>query len=311
MRAGLETARPGIVAGAARAHPHRASLYTLIGLMQFFWAANFLIAKIALRELPALLVAGLRMQLAALCILPLYAWKARRECTRRDLPMLLLLGVVGAGINQVFFIWGLSKTSVAHSAIIIGMTPIWVLLLASARGLERITLRKLAGILLALAGVAVLSQERSVGARFGSAPTLAGDLLTLVAGAAFALYTVMGKEVNHRYGSLTVNTFLFGSGALFLTPIVIWQGRSFPFGGVSPAGWLALAYTAVFAALIAYLIFYYALGFVSPTRLSTLSYLQPVAVTLSGVLLLGEQLTAPLVAGGATILAGVYLTQRG
>ena len=233
MKAGLEAGQADPVASAARTHPSRPWLYTLVGLMQFFWAANFLVGKIALREWPALLMAGLRVEIAALCILPLYAWKARREWTRRDLPLLLLLGVVGVGVNQVFFILGLSKTSVAHSAIIIALTPIWVLLLAAVRGLERITARKLAGMLIALGGVVVLSLERSGGARFGSGPTLEGDLLTLLAGAAFALYTVMGKEVNHRYSSLTVNTFLFGSGALFLAPIVIWRGWSFPFAAVS------------------------------------------------------------------------------
>src|SRR5262249_53794784 len=128
----------------ARGHPNRALLYTLIGLMQLFWSANFLIGKIALRHFPAPLVAGLRITIAAAAILPFYWWKVhgRGHWTRRDLPTLLMLGLIGVTINQFFFTLGLSKTSVAHSALIIGMTPISVLLIGAARGLERITPRK-------------------------------------------------------------------------------------------------------------------------------------------------------------------------
>ena len=291
---------------AAR-HPHPLWLYTLIGLMQFFWSANFLVGKIALREFPALLVAGLRVWIAALVILPVYAWKARGDVAwkRSDLPKLLFLGFIGGGINQVGFVWGLSKTSVAHSAFIIGMTPISVLAFAAARGLERISARRVAGMATAVAGVLLLSTERT-----GAGPTLAGDLVTLLGGTAFALYSVLSKEVTRQYGTLALNTFLFGSGALLLSPLVIWQGSSFLFGGVSFAGWLALVYMAVFPSLVCYLIFFYALGWIAPSRLATLAYLQPLAATASGALLLGEPVSGTLLAGGAVILAGVWLTER-
>lgn len=308
MTAGAQ-ADPAVPAPDSQPHPNRLLLYTLIGFMQFFWSANFLVGKIALREFPAPLLAGLRVLVAALFILPFYRWKVhgRGEWTRRDLPLLALLGFIGVGMNQVLFVLGLSNTTVAHSAFMIGMTPVWVLLMAAARGLERITVRKLGGMLAALSGVAVLSLERSR----GPGPTLTGDLLTLLAGSAFALYTIAGKEVNHRYSSLTVTTFLFGFGALFLLPLVVWQGFSFRFAAVSVVGWLALVYMSVFPSLVCYLIFYYALGYVSASRLSTLSYLQPVVAAASGALLLGERLSAPLVVGGAIIFGGVYLTERG
>ena len=306
MTSGTSVAAGG---GGTRSHPRPTRLYILIGLMQLFWSANFLVGKIALREFPALLVAGLRVLIAGACVLPLCWWKDRGQArwTKRDLPLLALLAFIGVSVNQFFFIVGLSKTSVAHSALIIGMTPISVLLIATLRRLEKITLRKIGGMLAALLGVAVLSIEKSNGA----GPSLAGDLITLVAGSAFALYTVLGKEVNQRFGSLTMNTFLFGFGALFLLPVVVWQAGSFSFGQVSPSGWLALIYMGVFPSLVCYLIFYYALGYVAASRLSTLAYLQPLVATLLGVIFLGERISVPLVTGGAIIFAGVYLTERG
>ncbi len=297
--------------GVSHPHPKPWLLYTLIGLMQFFWTANFLIGKAALREFPAPLAAGLRVFVAFGCLLPLYWWKAhgREQWTSRDLPRLLLLGVVAVGINQGLFLVGLSRTSVAHSSIMISMTPVWVLLLSALRGLERITAGKVAGLATAFCGAVLLAFERKTSA--GPGPTLAGDVITLMAALAFAVYTVLGKEITHRHGVLTVNAFLFGSGSLVLLPATLWHMRSFAFAQVSAAGWLALIYMGVFPSFVCYLIFYHALGYVAASRLAMIAYVQPVSATLFGVLLLGERVTTPLLAGGAAILAGVYLAERG
>jgi drug/metabolite transporter (DMT)-like permease len=279
--------------------------------MQFFWTANFLIGKVALREFPAPLAAGLRVFVALACMAPLYWWKVHGQghWTRQDLPMLFLLGFIGVGLNQSLFIVGLSRTSVSHSAIMISMTPIWVLVLAALRRLERITPRRVGGLAAAFSGAVLLALEKSRNS--GPGPTLAGDVATLLAGLAFALYTVLGKEVNHRYGVFTVNTFLFGVGSVVLLPAVLWQGWSFPFQHISTTGWLSLVYMGVFPSFVCYLIFYHALGYVPASRLTMLAYVQPVAATVLGVLLLGEPVTVSLVTGGAAILGGVYLAERG
>jgi drug/metabolite transporter (DMT)-like permease len=284
-------------------------LYLLVGLMQLLWSGNFLVGKIALRQFPALLLASLRVLIAGLCVLPIY-WlreRGRSNWTARDLPLLALLALIGVSLNQFFFVVGLSRTSVAHSALIIGMTPISVLLIAAARGLEKITARKIGGMVAAFAGVAVLSTEKVNGA----GPTLMGDLITLLASFAFALYTVLGKEVNPRFSSVTMNTFLFGFGALFLLPVFAWQAIGFDFSQISTSGWLAVTYMGVFPSLVCYLIFYYALGFIAASRLSTLAYLQPLMATLLAVIFLGDRISIPLVLGGVIIFAGVYVTERG
>ncbi|HYM13013.1 MAG TPA: DMT family transporter [Bryobacterales bacterium] len=314
MKAGADLEQGVAAAGVSRSHHNPPLLYTLVGLMTLFWSANFFIGKIALREFPGPLAASLRLLIAALGMLPIYFWKTggQRRWSWRDAPTLVFLGFVGVAINQFCFIVGLSKTSVAHSSLIIGMTPIWVLLIAVARGLERMTPQKLGGMLIAFAGVAVLSMEKPpAGSPPGDGPTLAGDLITFVGASAFAFYTVLGKEVNHRFGSVTVNTFLFGSGALILSPVMLLQGWSFPFARVSAAGWLSLLYMGIFPSLVCYLIFYYALGYVAASRLSALSYLQPVAATALAAVFLGERISALLLAGGAVIFTGVYLTERG
>lgn len=292
------------------ARPSNFRLYALISLMVFFWSLNFIIAKIALREFPPLLLSCIRTSAAALFITPLYYWGSRNRAatwTRRDVPVLLLLGIFGVALNQVFFVAGISRTSVAHAALMIGLTPVMVLVLAATAGMERITGKKLLGMTIAVLGVAVLnlSPSKTAGASF------AGDILVLLAALTFAVFTVGGKGVAKRHDSLTVNTFAYLGGALALAPLTVYYSRGFPYASLSWQSWAALFYMAAFSSVLCYMIFYYALTHISASRVSAFSYLQPLLATLMAAPLLGENISGGLATGGALILAGVYLTERG
>jgi drug/metabolite transporter (DMT)-like permease len=224
--------------------------------------------------------------------------------------MLIYLGLFGVTLNQLFFIIGLSRTSVLHSSLIIAMTPIFVLAIAALIKQEQITVRKAAGMLIAVIGVGILN-ALPASTTPGASPTLVGDLFVFLAGVTFAMFTVLSKKISLQHSSITVNTFAYVSGALALAPMVIWQGQRFSYRVVSLAGWSSLLYMALFPSVICYLIYYYALGHISASRVSAFSYLQPVVATLLAALTLGERVTLPLVAGGAVIFSGVYLTERG
>lgn len=288
-----------------------ARLYALILLMVFLWAANFLIGKVALRQFPALLLAGMRTSLAAVLILPLYSWNrrsARRavRIERQDRWRLVLLGVFGVTLNQLFFVSGLALTSAAHSSVLMSMTPVLVLLLAGAAGQERVTLNKAVGMGVALLGAALLSGSPSE----SSGATVTGDLLIFLAALAFAAFTVAGKQPSARYGSITVNTFGYVSGALMLAPLTLWQASRFNFAAVSLGAWASFVYMAVFPSLVCYLIFSYALARLPASRLTAFGYLQPFLATAGAALFLNEPVTPGLLAGGALVLAGVYLAER-
>jgi len=283
-----------------------AVLYALIVLMVAFWSGNYIAGKIALREFSPMLLAGLRIGMAGLMILPLWLWRGRPP-GGRSLLQLLALGVLGVTLNQVFFIVGLSRTSVAHSALIIGMGPILVLILAVLRGLERMTVRKLIGMLIALAGVGVLKAFEPSAA----GPTWLGDFFVFLAALVFALFTVFGKEATKRYDSLTVNTVAYVAGGVTLFPVTLWEAARHPLAHVSGAAWLAAAYMALFPSVVAYLIYYHALTRIAASRVSAFSYLQPVFALGLGVAILHERLGAPEIAGGLVIFSGVYLAERG
>lgn len=274
-------------------------------MMVLLWAANFIVGKIALRDFEPLLLGGLRAALAALFILPIYA-RSGRGWSRQDVPVLVLLGVFGVALNQFFFVLGLSRTSVAHAAILMGLTPVFVLLLSGLAGHERLTWVKALGMSVALGGVSVLnvSPQKSAG------NSLLGDAFIFLAALTFALFTVIGKRVSVRYGSITVNTFAYVGGALMLSPVTLWQAAGFSFHRVSAGGWASLIYMALFPSMVCYLIYYHALTQIPASRVSAFSYLQPLLATLMAVPALGETITGNLIGGGLLVLAGVWLTER-
>jgi drug/metabolite transporter (DMT)-like permease len=295
-----------------------AVLYALILLMVAFWSGNYIAGKIALRAFSPMLLAGLRIGLAGVMMLPLYAWErvttprgtgpARVGSGSRDTVRLLVLGLFGVTLNQVFFIVGLSRTSVAHAAILIGLTPIQVLIIAWLRRQERITPRKASGMAIALGGVVLLKWFEPAAA---TGATWLGDAVILLAGLCFALFTVFGKEVTERYSTITMNTYAYVGGAVALLPLTLWEASHHPPAHVTAAAWMAAIYMALFPSVIAYLIYYHALAHMTASRVSAFSYLQPVFASIMGVAILGESLGAPVIAGGIVILAGVYLAERG
>jgi drug/metabolite transporter (DMT)-like permease len=291
--------------------PSPAKLYSLVGLMVLLWSINFIVAKIALRDFPAPLLGVMRFVFAGLLVVPFYAWRRQYRTTQpheaRDRLRLVLLGLLGIGLNQLFFVIGIGKTSVGHASFLMALTPVWVLLIAVLAKQEVLSLRKATGLTLAVIGVAVLQAAPS---RASAGATAVGDLFIFLSSFTFSLFTVFGKAATSRFGSLTMNTYAFASSALVLAPPIAGYYWGFDYTAPSLSSWLSLLYMALFPSLLCYLIYYYALTYIPATRISAFSYLQPLLATSMAIPLLGETLSSTLLAGGALILAGVSLTER-
>jgi drug/metabolite transporter (DMT)-like permease len=289
--------------------PSARRLYGLITLMVIFWALSFVIGKYSLRQVPALMIPGLRAAIASLCLLLIYIFQRHEQprLSRADWPVLFVISLFGVTLNQLLFIVGLNRTSVGHAAVVIALTPIFVLLLAAFAGHETITPRKIVGMLIGLAGVYALQTAHGGS---GRAATLAGDSLLLMGALAFSIYTTLSKHVTARYGAITINTYAYLGSAIILAPLTVWQFSLADLSRIDPVSWLGVLYMGLFPSAVCYLIYYYALTYVPASKVAAFSYLQPVLATSLAILLLGEHVTSELIAGGALVLAGVWVTER-
>jgi len=304
----------GARAGTLHRAPSRASLYGLLALMLLIWAANFIFAKLAVREASALLVACLRTVLSGAIMVPVYRLVASRRLpdpalrpiTRRDLPRMAVIGVLGIVANQFAFVLALSYTTVAHGAIVGTTSPVLVLLGAVALGQERLRFRRVVGMLASVAGVAMLQLGRSPG---GQASPL-GDAIMLGNAALFAGFSLWGKTLSEEVGSLAVNAVAYWGGALLALPYAAWGLWRLGPGALGAAAWTGILYMSVAPSIIGYLIYAHALRYLSASRVASVTYLQPVLATLFAVAILGERPGLKYAVGAAVILAGVWLVQR-
>ena len=291
-------------------HPGNARLYALLGLMLLLWSANYIVGKVIVREVPGILASGMRLLFSTLGMIPVYIWSRGRGFSQpyasRPLMRLALLGIVGVGLNQVTFLAGLNRTSVGHAALIIALTPALVLLIASTVGLERVTRWKVAGLGLAVAGVAVL--QLNPGRLEGT--TLLGDVLMFLCALSFAIFTVAGKRLTAHFDTVTVTTVAYGASGLTVSPVILAWYRDFPFASVSAVTWISLIYMAWIPSLLGLSIYYYALRHIPASRVSLQSYAQPLVATMLAVVILGEPVTFGLLASGGLVLSGVFVAGR-
>jgi drug/metabolite transporter (DMT)-like permease len=284
-------------------------LASTLGLMLFLWSFNYIAGKIALRHLDPISLACFRIELAAIIMLPIYFSRRHRAKLRlRDLWPFAYLGFVGVLVNQGLFTVGLNYTTSAHSAVIIAIGPIIILILARIMKLETITPAKILGMAVAFAGVFLLEAENGSPAQ---SPFLRGDVITLCGTVGFALYAVLGKKVAEQYDAIAMNTFNCVAAGIMLLPLTVRQGMHLDWWRVGWEGWLGTIYMAAASSVAAYTLFYWVLRYMSASRVATISYLQPVVVILLAVAFLNDHPTRNLLLGTALVLLGVYLAERG
>jgi drug/metabolite transporter (DMT)-like permease len=274
-----------------------------------FWASNIVAGKEAVSGFGAMGLAQLRLAGAALLFAALFlAWRKRPELRLSRRQWLVLTGVAfnGLTLNQICFINGLARTSVAHTGLIVALGPVMVLSLSCLMRLEPLTLPKLLGMVISFGGVAVLTLG---GEEVGSAAHWQGDLIVLAGSVSFAYYTIQVKEIANRYDALTLNTLTFAVGALLMIPFAARSVLNIRWANVTLGAWGGLGFMIVLGTVVAYLFYAFALTELSASRAAAFAYLQPVVAALLGTWLLGEKITERVVAGGALILLGVYLAE--
>ena len=273
-------------------------------------AGTYLAAKRALVELSPFELALVRFAFAAVLYVALVRARGVRV-SRADLPAMALLGFIAVPLNQGLFLAGLARSTPGHAALLYALTPIFVFLLARVRLGERATPLKIAGIAVAFAGVLVVLLARGALGLEGAGETLVGDLMILGAVIAWAVYAVGGKIYAERYGAVTSTGVTLVAGTLLYLPLGLLTSDAEHFRALSTVGWASVAYLVVLTSVVSYVIYYWALARVEASRVAIWSNLQPVLTAVLAWAVYGENITAPFVAGGAMVIAGVVLTERG
>lgn len=188
---------------------------TALLMMVFVWGVNFAVVKRALDAFDPLAFNALRYPIASLFVFAVL--RAQGPLTlpeRRDVPRLVVLGLVGNVVYQMAFILGLDRTLAGHASLVLALTPVFTALLSAWTGHESPGARTWGGALLAIVGVALVTGS---GLSFGGdSDILVGDLILVGASVTWALYTVGARPVVQKYGSVRTTAWTLWVGTLGL-----------------------------------------------------------------------------------------------
>jgi drug/metabolite transporter (DMT)-like permease len=298
-------APPAITSSAA--YPPFGITDVLLFTMAVIWGINFVVTKYATTIFKPVAFTGLRVGTAALFLLLVALLRGKIALPRRDVMGLLLVGMVGNGLYQLFFVHGLARTRAGNAALIVAAAPAFIALIARARGLERVKRMTLVGIALSMLGVGlVIAGSASSSNR---KTTLLGSLLVFFGVLCWSVYTIMLQPYTKRIDVIKLSAITMVGGAVPLliasTPALIGTNWS----AVGRGGWLALFYSSVISMGVAYFFWYRGLRVLGPTRTAVYANLQPIIALLVAWAFLGEVPTIFQGVGAATIVAGVFLTR--
>ncbi|MCM8750329.1 DMT family transporter [Thermomicrobiaceae bacterium CFH 74404] len=302
---------PAMIARSAKG-ARKAALWRWVNLPALaavvIWGAAFPIVKYALAEFPVLAYAALRPVVAVALLFGLLRLRGESLAVERgDWPRLLLAGYGGMALFQLCYVLGLDNTSASHSALLLCASPLLGAVILWVAGRERPEIRSLAGLLLGLAGVALVVLQADPS---GSA-SLMGDLLTLLAALGWVVVTALPRPLVVRYGPVKVTAWLLLASTSVFLPIAWRDTLAALRDPPSLLAWLSLIYSAVVAMVLANVLWQRAVRALGSTQSLVYFYLQPVIAILLAAAMLGERLGLLQAIGGAITLLGVGLVQRG
>lgn len=280
----------------------------LLLLMALIWGVNFAVVKFATGAFAPLAFNMLRIGLAVVVLFSIVALGGHALPRGRDRLALLGLGTLGNGLYQVLFIEGIARTRAGDAALLIAAAPALMAIIGWLRGSERTPPRGVAGIVLSLAGIALVVFG-DADAVDGVASRLTGDALILAGCVCWSMYTVLLKPYTERIEGIPLSAVTMAGGAVPLLLVSLPSLARTDWGAVTPGAWAAVAYSGLFALALAYLFWYRGVKTLGPTRTGMYSNLQPVIALAVAWATLGETPRLPQLAGAACILSGLVLTR--
>lgn len=270
-------------------------------LLAAIWGASYLFMRIAVPHVGAEWMAEGRTLAGGLVMLAYLAATRTKPAVGRHWRGYLVLGVVGVAIP--FWLIGTAvKTIDASTAAILNATsPIFSAIVAAAWIRERLTVEKLAGIAISMAGIAILvgwTPKPMTGAE------LLACSLSLAACACYGFASVFTKVCLKDAPPAALSAASCLVGASVMAPFTPWAMAT---AAVPASAWAAIAVLGVVCTGFAFILYYRLIADLGPVRATTVTLLIPVFGILWGVLFLGEPLTPGRIAGAATVLLGCAL----
>ena len=277
-------------------------------LLGAIWSSSFLWIKIAVQELSPLILVSLRVLFGALTGVSVII------LTRTQLPRdrsvwiaLILLGLSNVAVPFVLISWGEKNIDSAVASILNATVPLFTIVIAHLfLHDDRLTFPRLLELLIGFAGVIILLSKDFAP---GSHNSILGQAAVLLAAIFYAGSAVFARIKTDKIPGLVrgIMPLVSASLVMWTTSFILESPIKLP---VLPLSWLAVIWLGVLGSGLAFILWYYLLQEIGPTRTTMVTYTLPLGGVILGVIFLKEPLSWSMVSGGLLIAMSVWMVNR-
>ncbi len=288
---------------------HRWNVILAFALVYVFWGSTYLGIRIAVEQIPPMLMAGTRFLIAGPLMLLYCALTGRRIAVKgHEAARLAVIGILLLSVANVILAWAEQWVPTGLAALIISVTPLWFLILETwvFPGEHRVSSRALVGLALGAAGIVVLlwpelRHTSGIGRRelIGSVSLIGGSF-------AWALGSVLSNRWKLEVDAFTATgyemMFAGATNVLIGTIFGEWAHATWSARGLG-----AVIYLVIFGSWVGFSAYVWLLKHVPTPKVATYAYVNPVVAVFLGWLVLHEQITGYILAGTVIIVIAVSL----
>jgi drug/metabolite transporter (DMT)-like permease len=277
------------------------------------WGTTYLGIRIALESIPPLLMAAMRWITAGGVMVALLAVRGETLPAPREWPSLALLGILLLGFGNGAVVWAEQTVPSGLTAVLVATSPFWMVgIEAMTASGERITTRRLLGLVIGFAGIVMLVwPEISFGG--GGGAFLGGVIAAQIAcigwaiGSSYARHRGRGTASAENVLATAAFEMLFGGIALLIVALVLHEQTRLAF---TPRSGGALVYLIFVGAIAGFSAYAYALKHLPVATVSLYAYVNPVIAVVLGILVLSEPFNVRMIGAAAVVFVGIVLVKK-
>jgi drug/metabolite transporter (DMT)-like permease len=283
---------------------------TILILFAFFaiyviWGSTYLLNKIAVTEIPPLFLSSIRFIIAGILIFIIAKLlKLPLKLTKKQLLNNTIAGFLFLVYGNGVFVWALKYVDTGFAALEASLLPLVVLLLMRILHGKKIKKMSLIGVGFGIAGIYLLISQQEIVANEGSVLGVV-MILTCIVSWAFASVFVSKADMHKSYFVNSAYQMLIAGILLSITSLIVGENWSYPTAWSSNVK-ISMVLLVIFGSIVAFTAFNFLLKTVSPEKVATSSYVNPVIAVLLGWYVLDEQISAQTIIAAALLLTGVY-----
>ncbi len=283
--------------------------YVLLTLTVLFWSGNFVIGRGIRESIPPVSLNFWRWVGALTLLMPLgvpRAW-AQRRLLRQHWRLVAVLSLPAITIFNAFIYTALQTTTAINTVLVNAMIPIFIVIIAWLAFEEKLASRQVIGILVSLTGLLFIVTRGDL-MRLRSLALSTGDLWTLGAALAWAVYSVMLRKRPPQMDPIAFLTLLIACGLCLALPWYLWELSQAGGFEITAPTMATLVYVTLFPSVLAYIFWNYGIARVGASRAGIFVHLMPVFSILLAVTFLGEHLQRFHLVGIGLVFTGIALT---